>query len=512
MMEPRHSVRSGPGKFLLMTALCLLALTPAEAQWLKSVQFDNSDMAQDLAEALTFQKYPTYDQYVQMMQGFAAAYPQICLLDTIGYSVEGRMLLALKISDQVEEDEAEADFFYTSTMHGNEIVGFVLLLRLADMLLKGYGLDNEITTLVDNLQIWINPLANPDGSYSGNDGTSLEYAKRVNIHGTDLNRDFPSPYYGEADDTTGREPETRYMMVFLREHEFTMSANIHSGAEVVNYPWDSWSYQHMDSTWYRFISHEYADEAMAVDPDYMWGWPEGGITNGFGWYQALGTRQDYIVYYLGGHEVTLELYNDFLLPSSELENHWNINQRSLLNYMSQCLYGIRGTVTDQETGHPVRARLFVQDRDSAFSAIHSSAGHGDFYRLIEEGVYDLVFSAPGHLNDTAFDVEVTNYQATLLNIQLKSNGLQVTPPEAPAFRLYPNPAVYHVMVEPLNMAKGKLELSVVAIDGRRMIHRILDYHGSGFAVSTAQLEPGIYLVRCTQGTRSEVQRLMVIRR
>jgi hypothetical protein len=68
------------------------------------------------------------------------------------------------------------------------------------------------------------------------------------------------------------------------------------------------------------------------------------------------------------------------------------------------------------------------------------------------------------------------------------------------------------MVEPLNMAKGKLELSVVAIDGRRMIHRILDYHGSGFAVSTAQLEPGIYLVRCTQGTRSEVQRLMVIRR
>jgi hypothetical protein len=95
---------------------------------------------------------------------------------------------------------------------------------------------------------------------------------------------------------------------------------------------------------------------------------------------------------------------------------------------------------------------------------------------------------------------------------LKAYGLQVNPPEAPAFRLYPNPAAYQVMVEPLNLAEGEMELSVVAIDGRRVIHRILDYHGSGFAISTAQLEPGIYLVRCTQGTWSDVQRLMVIRR
>ena len=512
MMEKRNSARPGPGSLLLMAALCLLSFVPAKAQGTKSVQFDQNDMAQDLAEALTFQKYPTYDQYVQMMQGFASAYPGICLLDTIGYSVEGRLLLALKISDQVGEDEAEADFFYTSTMHGNETVGFVLLLRLADTLLKGYGTDHEITTLVDNLQIWINPLSNPDGSYSADNGDSLTNAQRENAHNRDLNRNFPSPYYGDEDDESGREPETRYMMLFMREHMFTLSANIHSGTEVVNYPWDVWEHQHVDSTWYRFVSHEYADEAQAVDPGYMWGWPEGGITNGYAWYQAIGTRQDYIIYYLEGHELTLELSDEYLLPSSELDRHWNINQRSLLNYMSQCLYGIRGTVTDLDTGDPVRAQLSVRERDSAFSVIHSSAEYGDFYRLIDEGNYELIFSAPGYLNDTARDVEVINYQATILNIQLESSGTQVSLPEAPAFRLYPNPAAYQVMVEPLNMDEGEVELSVDAIDGRRVIHRILDYHGSGFAISTAQLEPGIYLVRCTQGTRSEVQRLMVIRR
>ena len=129
----------------LLLAILFLQLTvpTLNAQWTKSTKFDDSDMALDLAEASSFQKYPTYDQYLDMMQGFASDYPEICRLDTIGLSTEGRLLLALKISDQVQEDEAEAAFLYSSTMHGNEIVGYVLLLRLADTLLKGYGSDSE---------------------------------------------------------------------------------------------------------------------------------------------------------------------------------------------------------------------------------------------------------------------------------------------------------------------------------------------------------------------------------
>ena len=113
------------------------------------------------------------------------------------------------------------------------------MLRMADTLLKGYNQDAEITKLVDNLQIWINPLANPDGSYSGDNNLSLENAFRLNLFNVDLNRDFPEATRGEADDPTGRERETRYMMSFLKDKEFTMSANIHSGEEVVNYPWDA---------------------------------------------------------------------------------------------------------------------------------------------------------------------------------------------------------------------------------------------------------------------------------
>jgi len=500
-------------RLLMVTLFCYLSATSLDAQWTKSVQFDDSDMALDLAEALTFQKYPTYYQYLEMMQGFATAYPEICRLDTIGLTTRGRLLLALKISDNVDEDEAEAAFLYTSSMHGNEIAGLVLLLRLADTLLNGYGFDTEINRVVDNLQIWINPLANPDAAFSRNNNLSLELAFRENVNGVDLNRNFPEATRGEADDTTGRELETRNMMLFHQEKEFILSANIHSGTEVVNYPWDGDSALHADDDWYRFVSREYADEAMAVDPDYMFGWPEGGITNGWAWYEALGTRQDYVNSYLGGREVTLELSNAYLLPSSDLEHYWNINQRSLLNYISQCLYGIRGRVTDLESGEPIRAKIEIPEHDSIYSVVHSSETHGDFYRLIKEGEYDLVASAPGYFSDTIFSVPVTDYQDTLLDIALVKNPASgVDPIEyIPGFRIYPNPAVHTFIVEPVNIPHGELELSLYTLDGRIIYRKILSYHGSGIELSTKQMEPGIYLLRCSTGSLSEVQRLVVIK-
>lgn len=497
---------------LLLTLVLILAPVSAlQGQWTKSTLFDDSDMALDLGEAGSFKKYPTYQQYLDMMQAFAWDYPDICRLDTIGYSNEGRLLLALKISDRVQQDEAEASFLYTSTMHGNEILGYVLLLQLADSLLEAYGAEAEITRLVDNLQIWINPLANPDGAFSGGNDLTLQYATRSNARGVDLNRDFPRALYGEADDSTGRELETGNMMEFHRKHGFILSANIHSGVEVVNYPWDDRQALHVDDEWYRFISREYADEAMAVDPDYMWGWPDDGITNGWAWYQALGTRQDYVNYYLGGREVTLELTEEFLLPSAELDRYWNINRRSLINYMSQCLHGIRGQVSDTDSGEPLQAQIFVREHDSSYSVVRSSPDHGDYYRLIKEGIYDLLVSAPGYHSDTIHAVAVTDYQATRVDIQLKAYELGLHEFQEPMFLIYPNPAHHEFSVELKNLAHGEMELTIFSLDGKLVRRELRYYQGSAIELSTSQMEEGIYLVRCSCGGHSRVLRLVVLK-
>ncbi|TFH26267.1 MAG: T9SS type A sorting domain-containing protein [Bacteroidia bacterium] len=492
--------------------ISLLLPLDSSAQQIQEVQFNSSDMALDLTEAKTFQKYPTYNQYLQMMQDFASDYPAICQLDTFGTSVEGRLLLALKISDNVALNEEEASFLYTSTMHGDEIVGFVLLLRMADVLLKGYDNDAEVTKLVDNLEIWINPLANPDGSYTNDNNLSLQHSFRYNVNSVDLNRDFPIPNKGETNDPTGRALETRHMMEFLGLHRFSLSANIHSGMEVVNYPWDNRPVPHVDSACYRFVSGEYADEAMAVDPDYMFGWPEGGIVHGYSWYQAVGTRQDYINYYLGGREVTLELSMEQRLISDELERHWNLNQRSLINYMSQCTYGIRGTVTDRHSGDPLKARIEVinHDKDHDRSAVYSSADHGDFYRLIKEGIYDLLITADGYFDQTIRNVSVMDFQATYQDVEMESWPIYVPEYESPAFRIYPNPSSGLLYVEPENLSPGELILTIHSLDGKLMMSKKLFWQGGALELDIDQLENGMYFVKTSMHSHRMVHRLLVI--
>ena len=472
-------------------------------------QLSEADMAQNLNDARSFQRYPTYEHYLAMMSGYARDYPEICLLDTFGTTPGGRQLLALKISDRAAENETQARFLYTATMHGDELLGYPLLLRLADTLLRGYGTDLEISALVNDIEIWINPLANPDASFmAGNH--SLVDAQRFTPGRTDLNRDFPAPAAGDKNDTTGRALETRYMMEFMNRELFSMSANIHGGEEVVNYPWDyDSSIRHVDDVWFRFVSGEYADEAMAVDPTYMFGWPEGGITNGAQWYITNGNRQDYATYYLGGREVTLELSNDKMLLSKELERYWKINYRSLLNYMQQCRYGIRGRVVDSASRRPLEALVEVLDHDKAWTTIHSRKEKGDFYRLIAEGSYDLVVSSAGYISDTLHNVQVYNYQATLLEVELSSQNSSTEETTKSEARLWPNPGNEKLFLLPGNLPHGALHLSIHSTDGRLLGTHVLNWQGETLELSTSQLDEGLYLLHFRTGRHAET-RLFII--
>ena len=79
--------------------------------------------------------YPTYDEYECTMIAFAAAYPGICELVDIGGTTEGvgggdKRLLFIKLSDNVSTREQEPRLMYTSSMHGDEIAGYPMMLDL----------------------------------------------------------------------------------------------------------------------------------------------------------------------------------------------------------------------------------------------------------------------------------------------------------------------------------------------------------------------------------------------
>ncbi len=378
------------------------------------------DMATSVSDMANWDKYPTYGVYMEMMQNYAANYPEICKLDTIGTTVEGRNLLVLKITDNPDTEEDEPEFFYTSTMHGDETTGYVLMLRMIDSLLTTYDTSQEIKSLVDEIEIYINPNANPDGTYGGGDET-LSGAHRGNANNVDLNRNFHDPIDGEHPDGNAWQPETKAMMNFAEERNIVLSANFHGGTEVANYPWDGTSRAHPDEEWLQHISLVYANSAIEHSPSgYFKSITSSGIINGYDWYSIYGGRQDYMTYFQHGREVTMEISDTKLLSSDLLPDYWEYNREALFLYMRECLYGIRGIVTDT-LGNPLEARVTVLNHDTEkdSSMVFTDPDVGNYHRMIATGTYDLEFYSPGFNKDTVYNVQVEEGQTTRVDVELK---------------------------------------------------------------------------------------------
>ncbi|UCC78688.1 MAG: IPTL-CTERM sorting domain-containing protein [Candidatus Zixiibacteriota bacterium] len=429
-------------------------------------------MADTRDEILQWDSYPTYEAYVAMMYQFGIDYPGLCIIQNIGYSVDGREILFAKISANVNIEEDEPEVMYSSTMHGDETTGYILMLRLIDSLLVSYGSNPQLTYMLDNMEVWINPLANPDGTYAGGNHT-VNGAIRYNSNGADLNRNFPDPEDGPHPDGREWQPETIAMMNFFNQHTFIISANFHGGIEVVNYPWDTWPRRHADDSWFIEISREYADSAQANSPSGYMDDLNNGITNGWDWYEVNGGRQDYLTYWKGCRETTIEISQTKLLPPSLLPDHWDYNKAALITYLEQAYYGIRGLVTDAISGYPVSAIISVMNHDIDSSEVYTDPDVGDYHRMIDNGTYDLIFSAPGYISQVVNDIVVIDRQVNIINVQLNPVPLTISLPDGPPE--YLPPGIQNTFT--VQITDG----AEIYVPGTGTLH--YRYYGGGFSTS-----------------------------
>jgi hypothetical protein len=394
---------------------------PPMGSLLSEAELNMGNAQKDNLDLTTWNFYPTYPQYLTYMSGFASSYPSICKIDTIGKTIRGRYILAVKISDSVNYDRGVPQVFLTSSMHGDETTGYIEMLHLIEYLLTGYGTDPRITDMIENTQIFINPLANPDGTYRGGDD-NVSGAVRRNTNNVDLNRNYADPRTSQHPDGLMWQPETEAFMKYADYKHFNLSMNFHGGAEVFNYPWDTWyppPYT-ADDSWWQWVGNEYADTAQFFGPaGYFTNPYASGITNGAVWYVITGGRQDYHNYFKHTREVTLEISNAWIQPAGELINHWNYNYRSFLNYIEQSGYGINGKVYDSVTFAPIGAKVFVQSHDVDSSWVYSSLPSGWYFRMIDAGTWSLTFSAPGYYSRTITGITATRYAVNRLNVKLR---------------------------------------------------------------------------------------------
>ncbi|MBI4645173.1 MAG: PKD domain-containing protein [Bacteroidia bacterium] len=369
---------------------------------------------------LAWEAYPTYQAYETMMYQFESDYPGLCKIIEIGASVEGRKLLFAKISDNVNTNEAEPRFMFISTMHGNETTGYVLMLRLIDYLLSNYGTSSEVTNLVSNMEIWINPLLNPDGTYAGGDNT-VSGATRENANYVDLNRNYPNPAAGNHPDGEAWQPETNAMMNLYDSIHFVITVNFHGGAELVNYPWDTWTSAeniHADDAWWQYVSREYADTVHIYGPANYFGDMDNGVTNGGDWYIVYGSRQDYTTYFKHGRECTIEISAEGTPQPADLLLFWDYNYRSFLNYIEQTLYGVRGIVTDSLTGEPLKANVFILNHDYDSSDVYTELPFGIYFRPVKQEIYSIKYDAHGYKAKTISNIAINDQSSVIVDVQL----------------------------------------------------------------------------------------------
>jgi hypothetical protein len=328
-----------------------------------------------------------------MMNGFASTYPNLCQIINVGTTVNGRAILVAKISDNVASEEKEPEVLLTSTMHGDETTGWILMLRLIDTLLSQYGTNPRLTNIVNSMELYIGPNTNPDGTYYGGNNT-VSSARRYNANGVDLNRNYPN--YDGSLNQGAIQPETQALMDFANAHSFVFGVNYHGGAEVVNYPWDYTYTRHPDDAWFLSSSLVYASNAQANGPSgYFTGISSNGVTNGADWYSIAGGRQDWMNYTRNGREVTIECSNTKMPAASTMPNYWNYNYEAMLSYLELALDGIHGTVVDAY-GNPLSATISISGYDNTYSTVETDATHGDFYRYLQPGTYTLTVTTPGY--------------------------------------------------------------------------------------------------------------------
>ncbi len=173
-------------------------------------------------------------------------------------SIEGRPLYYVKISKDPNNVQPVPKIFYNALIHAREPEGMEQLMFYMWYLLENYGTNDEVTYLVDNLELYFLPVMNPDGyeynrTTNPSGGGMYRKNRRNNGDGTfgvDLNRNFgyawgyddigSSPYtYDETYRGTGAfsEPETQIINVLCDQVGFTESLNYHTFGDLFLYPW-----------------------------------------------------------------------------------------------------------------------------------------------------------------------------------------------------------------------------------------------------------------------------------
>jgi hypothetical protein len=241
----QFEARDGDDLLALVTAEQQMALLTAG--W--DVRLDHTQTAQvrSVSPQVMPAGYHTVEETEQFLHSMAETYPRLATLVDFGDSWErqqlgaphGYDLLALRLTNQATAGPKPV-FFLLAAIHARELTTAEIATRFISHLLTGYQVDPDITWLLNEHEIVVVPMANPDGrklaeqGYSQrkntnrSEGDCIEPPNAGNQYGIDLNRNFAFAWgtvHGPdilpcslvyPGPTAASEPETQALQTFIQ--------------------------------------------------------------------------------------------------------------------------------------------------------------------------------------------------------------------------------------------------------------------------------------------------------
>lgn len=212
--------------------------------------------------AMPLSIYHSYQGMTNLLFSLAANHSDIMTVTSIGKTYEGRDLWLVKLSDNVSEQENEPEVLFLGAHHGNERPGYEILLYFIQYMVDYYHNTSTVHNAIDNTQIYIIPMMNPDGVEAGtrknqepNHGW-FGLRKTVTSIGVDINRNYEghwsllflrprfysaTSFNDNSDVYRGPYPfsenETQAVRRFIETHNITISIDYHTYGELILYPW-----------------------------------------------------------------------------------------------------------------------------------------------------------------------------------------------------------------------------------------------------------------------------------
>jgi hypothetical protein len=271
-----------------------------------------------------FAEYRDYRAIATYLHDLAAEAPERAAVEGIGSTLDGRSIWAIRIGGTAPD---ATPMMINGTQHAREWISAMVSMCVADRLVRGYDTDPAIRDFVDHTELWIVPVANPDG-YQHTWASDRYWRKnRRGGFGVDLNRNYDVAWGGDGSSGWKRsdvyrgeapfsEPETRALRDLAKRERVALHIDFHAYGQLVLYPWGHTASPAPDRDRYAAVGDRLASAIFATHEQRY------RLMSSVELYRASGTMTDWMYGEAGAFSYTIELRprgrGGFVLPPSEI--------------------------------------------------------------------------------------------------------------------------------------------------------------------------------------------------